>query len=527
MENRKENIFYEKSTFTENASKTCLNSPSESSEKNIPWLCSSCCETFQYDELMYSTVEKQKTYYCKNCYIRLSYKSCNNFHLINVNNTDFQVCQNKNSQKVEPQVFSGDTDNNESVPSDLKTNQNGLLFYKDSSITNIENTNKTLLKNIDSAESLEKYAQEEIDSSTENNLSSINNLVSKINISQTCISTQNSIKNSQVWELLRKKKRNSLNIRKHIEGFTEIKRLHNSSSTPNIINISSTLSSSPNKIDNTENIGLESSFITQRETQTIISQENVPPTLTPTKNYKYQLFSTESTKNENNALSSIDYNSFSEKEVFSRHLKTSPNHNKQSFLCDCCKENLTDTTIQILEGKKYHKSCFKCNFCTLPFRENEYIFYKNNIYHKKCISEPKSSFLSRPVSPEKTLISETISNIGSLKNNSKGMFSVKKSSQPKFGGFDKCAGCGESITFLESYPGPNSTKWHKKCLKCNGGCGKNMDSGALNETEKDGKMKVYCRACWDATKKGKKRMIIPLVMSNTLRDFSTFENHSN
>ncbi|CCJ28785.1 unnamed protein product [Pneumocystis jirovecii] len=514
----KEKDKFSKTDFAKNA-KNYPDLPSKFLEKNIPWLCSLCFETFSSNKLIYNTIGEQEVHYCKNCHFHLSSKDYD-LYLNDINNTT-QINQDENSQKM----YSKKIDRNGDIQNNSQIETNKQSFYENDFITNIENSNKSLLKSTNSIKSSKEYTSRILNSPDKNNSSTINNLT-KANILQTCISIrQNSIKNSKMQELLIRKKRNSLNIRKHIENFTEIKRLHNSSGTSDIINIPSRLSNSPDKIIKTENIESKVSLITLSEAQTSVSQENIPPTLTSTKNYKNKLFSTNFAKSENNVLSIIDCNSFPEKDVFSRHLKISSNQEKQPlFLCDSCKKDLTNTIIHITKEKKYHQECFKCYFCNIPFEGNNYIFYKNNIYHKKCISELEDNFLSKSILKKKNL-PETI-NIESLKDNaSTKLLSTKKKPFPKFGGFDTCSGCSDSITFLESYPGPNSTKWHKKCLKCTGGCGKNMDSGALNEVDKNGKMKIYCRACWDNVKR-KKRMAIPLVMSNTLRDFSTFENRN-
>ncbi|KAG5519344.1 hypothetical protein PMAC_001969 [Pneumocystis sp. 'macacae'] len=523
--------FFSMDNFAKNT-KNYLNPSSKFPKKDIPWLCSSCCETFSSNKLMYNTIGKQETHYCKNCYLHLlseNYNLCSN----DMNNT-IQIYENKDSQKNLKEI-----DRNKNIQNILKIKPNKQSCYENSFIINIKNSDKNLEKNTNSIKSSEKYTNKILNSPIKNSSLIMDNL-KKTNVSQICTSIQQiSLKDSKMRELLIKKKRNSLNIRKHIENFTEVKRLHNSSSTPNIINISSKLSNSPDRIIKEENVESKMSPIALSETQTSISQENIPPTLISTKNYKNKLFSENFAKSENNALSVIDCNSFSEKEIFSRHLKIlSDQEKKQLFLCDSCEKNVTNTVICIAEGKKYHQECFKCYFCNTPFKENNYIFYKNGIYHKKCRSELGNNFLSKPPLQEK-ILSETI-NIESLKDNtSTKLFSMKKKPLPKFGGFDsilftilpssnyvlECTGCNNSITFFESHPGPNSTKWHKKCLKCTGGCGKSMDSGALNEIDKDGKMKIYCRTCWDSIKK-KKRMAIPLVMSNTLRDFSTFENRN-
>ncbi|KTW31479.1 hypothetical protein T552_00122 [Pneumocystis carinii B80] len=410
----------EEKTFTaENSLMNNMNFFQKPQEKSIPWLCSLCCETFPSDELMYKTTERQEAYYCKNCHFHLSSKNKDIYpNEINNNNTASQH-QDKNPQES----------------------------LSENNPSSIENLDEVSLKD-----------------SIKNNCPIINNLTPKVNISQACTPvSQGSMKNSEMWELLRKKKRNSLGVRKHLENFVESKRLHNSFNT-NTIDISPELSSFRDKVEK-ETLESKISSITLSEEKTNISQENIPPILPSTRNYKHKLFLPNHVKSKNNALSTIDYNSFSEKDTFSRCLKDSSNDDKQQ------------------------------------------------------------QFLSNSISPKKVLTSNTIPNLEPLKNNSAGIFSVKKKPLPKFGGFDRCASCNESITFLESYPGPNSTRWHKKCLKCSGGCGKNMDSGSLNEIDKDGKMKVYCRFCWDTIKKGKKPVTISLVMSNTLQDFSTLEEN--
>ena len=77
------------------------------------------------------------------------------------------------------------------------------------------------------------------------------------------------------------------------------------------------------------------------------------------------------------------------------------------------------------------------------------------------------------------------------------IFKSRKKSLPRLGGVRTCARCNESMPFLDTHPGPNATRWHKKCLRC-AGCNKHMESDAhMTVNEATGLCLVHCRECLD------------------------------
>lgn len=67
---------------------------------------------------------------------------------------------------------------------------------------------------------------------------------------------------------------------------------------------------------------------------------------------------------------------------------------------------------------------------------------------------------------------------------------------PKFGVVKECAGCGQRIYSVhEEAPGPKASRWHKKCLVCQG-CSKKLDSGAtVYQDEETAKLSLCCTTC--------------------------------
>lgn len=83
------------------------------------------------------------------------------------------------------------------------------------------------------------------------------------------------------------------------------------------------------------------------------------------------------------------------------------------------------------------------------------------------------------------------------------IFKSRTKNLPRLGGVRTCARCSESMPILDTHPGPNATRWHKKCLRCSG-CNKQMDSDAhMTMNESSGLCLVHCRECLDDTPKPK------------------------
>lgn len=84
-----------------------------------------------------------------------------------------------------------------------------------------------------------------------------------------------------------------------------------------------------------------------------------------------------------------------------------------------------------------------------------------------------------------------------------GMFSKRggRALQLNLGGTKKCAGCLKSVFPMEQTAGPNGTSFHKACLRC-ARCRKAMDSSSKFIEEKpDHSIDIYCRTCWDSSRR--------------------------
>ncbi|OLL26971.1 Cysteine and glycine-rich protein 3 [Neolecta irregularis DAH-3] len=186
---------------------------------------------------------------------------------------------------------------------------------------------------------------------------------------------------------------------------------------------------------------------------------------------------------------------------------------KSSVDCKKCNETLKGTTVTLLDGSRYHKTCFTCDGCKDSFEETKYVNYSGKYYHVHCVpkivphlrlqTDPRASLqnFEIPISPASSI------------------FASRDRPLPRLGAAEKCPACHVTITYFEQKPGPHGTKWHEKCRACSE-CKKKMDSCALNEIE-DGTMKLYCRQCWDFIKKGRKRLTAPIgsFHAETLRNF--------
>lgn len=73
------------------------------------------------------------------------------------------------------------------------------------------------------------------------------------------------------------------------------------------------------------------------------------------------------------------------------------------------------------------------------------------------------------------------------------LFTSRARPLPQFGGSRKCPACNLVVSILDEKNGPMASKWHKKCLKCEG-CSKSLDSGAMMKD--NGKFtSLICRSC--------------------------------
>lgn len=79
-------------------------------------------------------------------------------------------------------------------------------------------------------------------------------------------------------------------------------------------------------------------------------------------------------------------------------------------------------------------------------------------------------------------------------NNPSSLLMHRTRALPRLGGSKYCPRCHASIAIMDEIPGPNATRWHRKCLRCVG-CKKQMDSGAKVSENENGESFVQCRGC--------------------------------
>ena len=208
-------------------------------------------------------------------------------------------------------------------------------------------------------------------------------------------------------------------------------------------------------------------------------------------------------------------------------------------ICTACSEALgVGQSITVpSSGECYHAACFKCEGCGMGFvsaGRRGFVQREGRPYHAEvsrtcgedpsqglllttsmsaqcvgqapaaasafipsCSSNPLRSSTSRalplPPTPSQPKVVHSTSTLSSSLPKSPSQASIF-SSRPRppsnLGGLLICAGCSVRATMSETVPGPRSTRWHAKCLRC-GGCGRGLDSEAkVNE-----RGEVKCEGC--------------------------------
>jgi hypothetical protein len=123
--------------------------------------------------------------------------------------------------------------------------------------------------------------------------------------------------------------------------------------------------------------------------------------------------------------------------------------------------------------------------------------------HMKIVPQFQSAITTAATASSSPTITSPVTPTDN-KNNSTPLGTIKPSTLmssrgrplPRFGVVRDCAGCNQRIqSVLEEIPGPKASKWHKKCLACQG-CAKKLDSGAtVHEDESTGSLKPWCTTC--------------------------------
>ncbi|OAD02690.1 hypothetical protein MUCCIDRAFT_92236 [Mucor lusitanicus CBS 277.49] len=180
-------------------------------------------------------------------------------------------------------------------------------------------------------------------------------------------------------------------------------------------------------------------------------------------------------------------------------------------MCNTCSKPVTDTCLE-LSNNFYHKECLLCAGCnkTVP-TDRKLIKHQDKLYCDHCTpTNTKPMATSTTTSTTKRagksdLKINTDADAAPRRNSTittpSDIFKSRKKVLPRLGGVRTCARCNESMPFSDTQPGPNASRWHKKCLRCTG-CKKQMDSDAHMTVNKEtGLCLVYCRDCLDETPK--------------------------
>ncbi|KAI8080104.1 uncharacterized protein B0P05DRAFT_539996 [Gilbertella persicaria] len=177
----------------------------------------------------------------------------------------------------------------------------------------------------------------------------------------------------------------------------------------------------------------------------------------------------------------------------------SPLEQQTTVMCNACSQPVTETCLE-LANHFYHKECLLCAGCnkTVP-TDRKLSKIQGKLYCDHCSqasSKPGLKIITQPTTGEKLPKRNSITTPSDIfKSRTKGL--------PRLGGARTCARCNESMPFSDTQPGPNASRWHKKCLRC-AGCKKQMDSDAhMTVNEDTGLCLVHCRECLDETHKPK------------------------
>lgn len=184
---------------------------------------------------------------------------------------------------------------------------------------------------------------------------------------------------------------------------------------------------------------------------------------------------------------------------------------------------LDGTTLATLAttGETFHLACLTCDGCDESFADGKYTVLDDCKLCEACVARrdliaaearvkqleagwSKSLAVGKGLGLARAEVARLFPNLSPLMNPSRGtdtlnndrpdvganLFTKKKvtgspflgsepTSRPKgrFGGQTICPGCSKAGTMHETKLGPNSERWHDKCLRCVR-CSKALDSGA-------------------------------------------------
>ncbi|KAL0095577.1 C2H2-type zinc finger transcription factor [Phycomyces blakesleeanus] len=194
------------------------------------------------------------------------------------------------------------------------------------------------------------------------------------------------------------------------------------------------------------------------------------------------------------------------KHFFHPKCRPSPVQSPEYF-CHGCNKTITNKCLK--NGTRFfHPDCFSCYECNvyLPFDQPFYEIL-GEAHCETCSRMDNLSIQANPpqdssnsnhiAGGNSATVTATATGTGSGGGNSL----VSQESTPRYprntlklGGAKVCPHCRNSIGIMDEAPGPRATRWHKRCLQCQG-CHKQMDSGANVVEGRSGEWVVWCRGC--------------------------------
>ncbi|CDH58455.1 hypothetical protein RO3G_03861 [Lichtheimia corymbifera JMRC:FSU:9682] len=184
-----------------------------------------------------------------------------------------------------------------------------------------------------------------------------------------------------------------------------------------------------------------------------------------------------------------------------------PAEEQQHYKCHTCQKAIKDKCVR--NGSKYyHIECFQCRKCQKVLDHSRPFYEVQNEPHcESCVNHtsPRPSNQGPPTprpTPSHRMRGSTSTPLlpshRTFDNNPSSLLMHRTRALPRLGGSKYCPRCHASIAIMDEIPGPNATRWHRKCLRCVG-CKKQMDSGAKVSENENGESYVQCRGCRDKT----------------------------
>ncbi|OBZ89924.1 Four and a half LIM domains protein 3 [Choanephora cucurbitarum] len=182
--------------------------------------------------------------------------------------------------------------------------------------------------------------------------------------------------------------------------------------------------------------------------------------------------------------------------------------------CSRCSQAIADTYLHY-NTQILHPRCFRCTGCQKILHPTSIYTDFQGPYCQTCTHEKLDQdkqvlsdhlkIVPSPISKNHEMVASPVTPLSPLTQIPENvkpstLMSSRGRPLPKFGLVRDCAGCHERIVSVhEEIPGPKASKWHKKCLVCQG-CLKSLDSGASVD-EEEGKLKPWCTTCLLTRKK--------------------------